>query len=145
MKKFDVQEARETIRKFGELLFDIPEIYQEHYDTVGRCDRLTVDITHDIEFTDFNMKEGYKKAKALKNVKIERRQTKELMEFISVLKTFSEKHQDAIADLKDVISQFDTIIEEQKKRVYIPRENKQIESAGQHFEQELEKQLRSSD
>ena len=145
MVNFDVQEARETIRKFGELLFDTPGVYQKCYENVGRCDRLSVDVIHDIAFTDFTMKDGYNKAKELKKIKMERRQTKEVMEYLSVLKNFCEKHKDTLLELKDIIEQFDSIADEQSRRVYNPRENKSIESAGQHFEQKLEKQLRSSD
>ena len=144
--KFNVQEARDhdnenTKRR----MFDVSSIYQEYYETVGRCDRLSVDIIHDIEFSNFTMKDGYKKAKELKTVKQERRQAKELMEYLTLIKNFSDNNQGVIQQLRELISDFDKTAEEQSKRVYVPRESKNIDSARQHFEQNLEKQLKCSD
>lgn len=141
-KTFNIQEARDIIHNFLHLLNNAPDLYQELYDTVGRADRLTSDIVHDIEFNDFKQTDGYKKAIALKEARQTRRAAKETMEYVKVINEFAKNNSNLIDNLRVLQSSFDAIIDEQKRRVYTPRESAKASPEQKHFEATVDQQVK---
>lgn len=139
-KAFNIQEARDMIHNFLHLLNSAPDIYQELYDTVGKADRLTSDILHDIEFNDFKQTEGYKKALELKKTKQTRRQAKEMMEYLKIINEFVKGNRNLVDNLRSLQSSFDAIIDEQKQRIYISKLDNTVQT--QHFEAIVDKQVK---
>ena len=139
-KAFNIQEARDMIHNFLHLLNSAPDIYQELYDTVGKADRLTSDILHDIEFNDFKQTEGYKKALELKKTKQTRRQAKEMMEYLKIINEFVKGNRNLVDNLRSLQSSFDAIIDEQKQRIYTSKLDNTVKI--QHFEAIVDKQVK---
>lgn len=140
MKSY-IQESRKIISDFSGLLFEAPLIYEELYKSIGHCDRQVADITHDIEFLDFDKEKGYKKLMELKKNRKTRRKNKEIMEFVKILKNFGENHTKLVDELNDLLKQYDSIIKEQSERVYTPKENKNAMSGHRHFTSEVDRQI----
>lgn len=121
-KKFSSQELIDITKKFGYIISNATERYKELYDIVGRCDRETSDIVHDIEFSTFGSKEGNEKAKMLKRVRKERRAAKDEMEFIIKLKKLAEIYKNLGKEVANISKGLEEIRDNQKSRVYTPRE-----------------------
>ena len=122
MKKFGTQETIDTTRKFNVLLSNARDYYKELYDTVGRCDRETSDIVHDIEFSTFNAKEGNIKARTLKKIRRERRAAKDEMEYVAKFKKLAETYKTLVKDLEVLCSELEDVKDMQAKRTYTPKE-----------------------
>jgi len=144
MTSFNIHESRETIRKFGELMYEAPKIHEELYVEVGYRDRQVADIIHDIEFLDMNKRSGFKHAVELKENRQARRNAKELMEFVKILVDFNNKYPELVSDIKKLVGKFDSVVEEQSKRVYTPKVNRNAKSGQKHFRSEIDRQLDSS-
>jgi hypothetical protein len=145
MESLNIQESRESIRAFGDLLYKAPQIYEELYKEIGYRDRQVADITHDIEFLDLDKESGYRKAIELKENRQARRTAKEIMEFVKILKSFNETHPNLVLDIQELLNTFDSVIDEQSKRVYTPKENKGAKCGQKHFRGEIDRQLSSSE
>lgn len=121
-KKFGSQETIDITRKFNILLSNARDYYKELYDTVGRCDRETSDIVHDIEFSSFNAKEGNIKARILRKVRRERRAAKDEMEYVIKFKKLAETYKALSHDLEVLCEELEDIKTVQNARTYTPKE-----------------------
>lgn len=122
MKKFGSQETIDITKKFANLVGSAKDHYKELYDTVGRCDRETSDIVHDIEFSSFNAKEGNVKAKTLRKVRRERRIAKDEMEYVAKFKRLADTYKNLSKELEILYSALEEIKQEQSNRTYTPKE-----------------------
>lgn len=122
MGKFNSQETLNVTKKFCELVNQASDYYKELYDTVGRCDRETSDIVHDIEFSTFNVKEGNIKARTLKKVRRERRAAKDEMEYVLGFKKLAEIYKNMPKELVNLCATLEKIKVNQDNRTYTPRE-----------------------
>lgn len=121
-KKFGSQETIDITRKFSTLINNARNYYKELYDTVGRCDRKTSDIVHDIEFSTFNSKEGNLKARTLRKVRRERRAAKDEMEYVIKFKKLSETYKNLSKELEVLCDELEDIRTAQNARIYTPKE-----------------------
>lgn len=123
-KKFSPQEAIETVRRFSTLISGARDRYKELYDKVGKCDRETSDIVHDIEFSTFNSKEGSIKARTLQKVRKQRRAAKDEMEYIACIKKIFdiEGYDDIPFYLDEMLNDLNKVKEQQASRMYCPKE-----------------------
>lgn len=122
LKKFGTQETADIVKKFGTLISSAKEYYKELYDTVGRCDRETSDMIHDIEFSTFNAKEGNIKARTLRKIRRERRAAKDEMEYVAKFKKLAETYKNLSEDLTVLYNELADIRAAQSVRTYTPKE-----------------------
>lgn len=122
LKKFGTQETADIVKKFSTLISSAKEYYKELYDTVGRCDRETSDMIHDIEFSTFNAKEGNIKARTLRKIRRERRAAKDEMEYVAKFKKLAETYKNLSEDLTILYSELADIRAAQSVRTYTPKE-----------------------
>jgi hypothetical protein len=128
-----MREAVEIATKFLELLTTIEKSYDTLYAEVGKIDKETSDLLHDLEFDIFCGREGYKKAKRIKEIRMRRRELKNTMELVNPLREYSKIHSKIKIDLYKVITQMGTIAKDQSERVYVPRVRNDLKIANQHF------------
>lgn len=125
-KSYNSQEALETAKNFFIRIKEAHNRYQELYALVGKCDRETTDIVHDIELNDFTAKEGNLKARALRRVRRERRVAKDEMEYVAAFKRVKEKYKNLEQDLETLYNTLVDIKARHEKRIYTPRESQVI-------------------
>lgn len=128
-----MREAVETTVKFLELLTTLDKNYDMLYDEVGKIDRETQDLLHDLEFGTFCGREGYKKAKRIKDIRQRRRDLKNMMEVLYPMKDFFKNHGKLKMDMHKMVNQMRMISKDQTQRVYIPRVCNDLKTANQHF------------
>jgi hypothetical protein len=128
-----MREAIEITEKFLELLTTIDKNYDVLYDEVGRIDRETQDLLHDLEFDTFCGREGYKKAKRIKEIRQRRRELKDTMELVYPLKDYFKNHGKLKIDMHKLTVQMKTVARDQTTRIYIPRVRGDLKIANQHF------------
>lgn len=121
-KKFGSQETVDIVRKFSALVNSSRDYYKELYETVGRCDRETSDMVHDIEFSTFNAKEGNLKARTLRKIRRERRAAKDEMEYVVKFKKIAETYKSLGKELETLCSELTDIRSTQSTRTYTPKE-----------------------
>jgi hypothetical protein len=132
-ENIDVVKAIETVQNFLELLTTIDKTYDALYDEVGKADREQQDLLHDIEFSTFCGRDGFKKAKDIQALRIRRREVKNTMEIIGPLREYLRNHQKTKIDLHRIVQQMQLIKRDQGERIYIPRVRNDLKIANQHF------------
>lgn len=132
-ENIDVNQAVETVQNFLDLLTTIDKNYDALYEEVGKADKEQQDLLHDIEFTTFCGRDGYKKAKEIQALRIRRRELKNTMELIGPIRDYMRNHQKTKLDLHKIVQQMRLIKRDQNERVYIPRVRNDLKIANQHF------------
>ena len=122
MKKYGLQETIDITRKFSTLVNNSKDYYKELYEIVGKCDRETSDMVHDIEFSNFNAKEGNLKARTLRKIRRERRAAKDEMEYVIGFKKISDIYKNLSKELESLCAELEKAKENQSKRTYTPKE-----------------------
>lgn len=122
MKKYGLQETIDITRKFSTLVNNSKDYYKELYEIVGKCDRETSDMVHDIEFSNFNAKEGNLKARTLRKIRRERRAAKDEMEYVIGFKKISDIYKNLSKELESLCAELKKVKENQSKRTYTPKE-----------------------
>lgn len=140
----DIVNVRDQIQEFVSLLDTAPERYQELFTHLDKCNKLTNDIVHDIEFARFDADEygfqnGYEKAKRLQEIRQERRRYKDQIEYYKLLKDYALKSKQFKESLEDLLLSFEEILEEQSKRRYVSRASGDDLSCEQHVISDLER------
>ena len=132
-ESIDINQAIETVQNFLDLLSTIDKTYGALYDEVGKADREQQDLLHDIEFSTFCGRDGFKKAKEIQALRIRRREAKNTMEIIGPLREYQRNHQKTKIDLHKVVQQMKLCKRDQGERVYVPRVRTDLKIANQHF------------
>lgn len=128
-----MREAVATTIKFVELLTTIEKNYKALFDEVGKIDKETSDLLHDLEFDNFCGRDGYKKAKTIKGIRMHRRELKNAMELAAPLREYCKLHSKLKFDLQNILVQMSQIAKDQSERVYIPRVRTDLKIANHHF------------
>lgn len=140
----DIISVQDQVKEFITLMDTAPERYQELFTHLDKCNKLTNDIVHDIEFARFDADEygfqnGYEKAKRLQEIRQERRYYKDQIDFYKVLKDFALKNKQIKEILENLSLSFEKIMEEQSKRRYVSRATNEDLACEQHVISKLEK------
>jgi len=115
--------AKKYSEQLLEIYNNIDKDYEYYYSEVGRFDAITQDLLHAIENGDFNVAEGYKLAKRIKDIRVERRIAKVEVKTLSNLKkTFCDKNIHQLKCAHGQIKKEDEILMKQiEEKVYKPK------------------------
>jgi len=128
-----MREAVEISTKFLELLTTIDKTYDALFEEVGKIDKETQDLLHDLEFGTFCGRDGYKKAKRIKEIRMRRRALKNTMELVYPMKECFKNHANLKKELKRTVDRMRSISNEQSSRTYIPRVCTELKTAYKHY------------
>lgn len=131
---FSLEETRNAFKGFLRILERTDKQYEYIKNCINLCDKETEDLLHDIEFSKFYRTEGHRKARRLKEVRQERRNAKDLAEYLMLIRTFASKNSKMKSEIHKLLQALSEIEREQKKRVYAPRVIKDLDTANRHFE-----------
>lgn len=121
-KTYGSADTVEIVRRFLTLVSDAKDTHRDLYNAVGRCDRETSDIVHDIELSSFTAKEGNIKARTLQKIRRERRQMKDEMDYVSLFRRLVEENPDIIHNLEVLYQGLLNTKMGHEKRTYTPKE-----------------------
>jgi len=115
--------AKELTNQFLNLVNEIDNTYSFFTTEQSKYDKMTSDVLHKIELTNFNASDGYKLCKQLQGIQVERRKVKDEME--SLVKLFSAS-KTIKENLLSVQKKIINIEEQQEIRGYKPRVLKEM-------------------
>lgn len=121
-KNYGTSDAIETVRRFLTLVSDAQDTHKELYNAIGRCDRETSDVIHDIELSSFSAREGNIKARTLQKIRRERRQMKDEMDYINLFRNFVENNPNIVHNLEILYQGLLNTKAGHEKRIYTPKE-----------------------
>lgn len=121
------QEIKDIIVSFEQSKKD----YKAAFDKVGQCDKETNDILHALELNNPKRNERNRMATRLRNIRLERRENKNIVEINEPLVLFleSERGANMMNLLKEVLGKTRKIEEYHNNRTYYPRLTKQTKGA----------------
>lgn len=100
------------------ILEQLPKIIN---DEVSRLDREQQDVLHSIEFSRFNVCDGYKLSKRIQDIRVARREYKNLQEEVQKVQSVLGQHKAFKGALGKSINNIDKVNNIQDKRVYTAR------------------------
>jgi hypothetical protein len=101
---------------------DIPELYEQNFEIVNRCDKETQDLLHEIELSENQSTAGaYRLYKALRDVRRERRRAKEENELLQPLVDALKQQETFRLKLYKVHDRIKELARQQSERTYTPR------------------------
>lgn len=103
---------------------------------LDRCESRQQDILHEIEFSMLSRKQRDLLAKELKNVRIERRNAKMLLELVEPFSHLVKSKSSSATFMASLGTKVKNIMNEQEARVYSPKSDNAnlVINANQHFE-----------
>lgn len=110
--------AKGYAKRFSNLYQDLKGEYSSLVEENKISDAMIQDLLHSIEFENFNVVQGYKLAKQIKDIRIQRRELKNEFEAMQSLYSFI---QPMINKIEQADKRVDKILETQKRRIYTPR------------------------
>lgn len=100
-----------------------------------RCEDRQQDILHELEFSKLSRRERNLLAKELKDVRLERRYVKALIELIEPFSQLVKSKSGAPSTISSVATRIRDIKEQQAARTYAPREDDGLQiNNSQHYE-----------
>ena len=129
----DITEVVKAVDIVAKFRGDITKTEMSVKDVLKRCDNRQQDILHEIEFSRLSRREYNIIAKELKDVRVERRNAKNLIE---LLEPFSQNNKYTATELTRLANKVRAVKEEQDSRVYEVKDNNvQRKIAGKdHYE-----------
>ena len=129
----DITEVVKAVDIVAKFLTDITKTEMSVKDVLRRCENRQQDILHEIEFSRLSRREYNLISKELKDVRVERRNAKNLIE---LLEPFSQNNKYTATELTRLANKVRTVKEEQDSRVYEVKDNNvQRKIAGKdHYE-----------
>jgi len=115
--------AKHYTEQLIEIFDKVKNDIEKHTDELTRLQLLEQDFLHAIENKNFNVAEGYKLAKEIKNVRNDRRNVKiELDTLINLKRSFCDKY---IHQLKctygNILNQDEVLLKQKEEKIYKPR------------------------
>ena len=132
----DFKEVAEAIEKVSTFIKSSTAEEAVLKGILDRCESRQQDILHEIEFSMLSRKQRDILAKEIKNVRIERRNAKMLLELIEPFSHLVKSKSSSATFMASLGTKVKNILAEQESRVYSPKsdiENLAI-NANQHFE-----------
>lgn len=111
----------DTITSMLDGIQHVPQRYKELIENLNIVQGRITDLEHDIENTKFDVRRGYKFAKQLQDLRIERRQMKNELDLLESLNTFIINNKKLEIDLFKIKTTMAKIKEKQEYWVYVPR------------------------
>jgi len=109
-------------KDFSKQLVQIYEEIKQEYNNIvketSKTDLMIQDMLHNIEFNTFNASQGYKLAKQIKDIRVERRKYKEELEAMLSLYNFIRPISKNLYEINVAITKLES---HQKTRIYTPR------------------------
>ena len=129
----DITEVVKAVDIVAKFLADITKTEMSIKDVLKRCDNRQQDILHEIEFARLSRREYNIISKELKDVRVERRNAKNLIE---LLEPFSQNNKYTATELTRLANKVRAVKEEQDSRVYEVKDSSiQRKIAGKdHYE-----------
>lgn len=129
----DITEVVKAVDIVAKFLGDITKTEMSVKDVLKRCENRQQDILHEIEFSRLSRREYNLISKELKDVRVERRNAKNLIE---LLEPFSQNNKYTATELTRLANKVRAVKEEQDSRVYeVKDSNIQRKIAGKdHYE-----------
>lgn len=107
-----------TIKFFG----DSAKEEQEIKETIRRCEGRQQDILHEFEFSILSRKQRDILAKELKDIRVERRNAKNILELLEPFSQQAKTKSSLCSMLASVANRVREVKKEQEERVYGPRD-----------------------
>lgn len=118
----NAQDTMDAINQFLSAANQIEEYWSQLYDEVGKTDRETQDLLHELELSRFNACNGFSLAARMQEIRKRRRRSKNEKEVIEPFKQWADKHKSIVVDLHKVLKAMGKAAETQQTRQYHPRE-----------------------
>ena len=135
--------AVEVLENFLGLLNTLDKNWDSAYSEVGKADKETQDLLHELELTKFNAYEGFQLAQKLKEVRQTRRENKDWQEVNRPLRDYLEQNKTLKVTLYKVLHQMKQAQAGLEERSYKPRiltdmklAKQQVQQAQQQTEQD---------
>jgi hypothetical protein len=120
--EINLNKAEEECTVLLQVFANVPEIYDQNWETISECNKEVQDLLHEIEFSENQTPAGgYKLYKALREVRRRRRQCKDENELLSPLVESLKQQETFRLKLFKVSSQIKELARMQGERVYRPR------------------------
>ena len=116
----DITEVVKSVDVVAKFLADITKTEMSVKDILRRCENRQQDILHEIEFSRLSRREYNLISKELKDVRVERRNAKNLIE---LLEPFIQNNKYTATELTRLANKVRAVKEEQDSRVYEVKDN----------------------
>lgn len=116
----DITEVVKSVDIVAKFLADITKTEMSVKDILRRCENRQQDILHEIEFSRLSRREYNLISKELKDVRVERRNAKNLIE---LLEPFIQNNKYTATELTRLANKVRAVKEEQDSRVYEVKDN----------------------
>ena len=116
----DITEVVKSVDVVAKFLAEITKTEMSVKDVLRRCENRQQDILHEIEFSRLSRREYNLISKELKDVRVERRNAKNLIE---LLEPFIQNNKYTATELTRLANKVRAVKEEQDSRVYEVKDN----------------------